>query len=120
MNLRRALQALLFAALLMIVLNPELRALLLLTNALGLEITLILMALQWRALLAGAVPFVRESAAIACSLASRLGYLGLSAWARVVPIDLFNRLLCPALITVSYGLTCRARRIRASSAHHFG
>jgi hypothetical protein len=115
--MRRALQALLVVALLAFILNPELRALLLLANALGLEITLILIALQWRALLTAAAPGLRGSAVLACSLASRLGYLALRAYPPAVSMHLFSRLLCPVLITVSYGLGCRATRIRATDTY---
>jgi hypothetical protein len=118
-TVRRVLQALLVVALLAIILNPELRALVLLTNALGLEITLILIALQWRALLIAAAPGLRGCAVLACGAASRLGYLALRAYPPAVSMHLFSRLLCPALITVSYGLSCRTSRIRATD-RYFG
>ena len=113
-TLRRVLQALLVVALLVIILNPELRALVLLTNALGLEIMVILIALQARALLLAAAPGLHRCAWLACGLASRLGYLALRAYPPAAALHLCSRLLCPALVAVSYGLNCRASRIRAN------
>lgn len=113
-TLRRALRALLVVALLAIILNPELRALVLFSNALGLEVTLILIALQGRALLLATAPGLDRTGALACGLVSRLGYLALRAYPSAASLHLVSRLLCPALITVSYGLNCRASRIRAN------
>jgi hypothetical protein len=102
----RIVQPLLVFAALLLILNPELRALLLFTNAVGFEVVGILFALQLRALLELA-PHGYRPAALACGLASRLGYLALIAYPVAVTFLLLDRLLCPALITISYGLRCQ-------------
>ena len=101
----RLLQTLLVFVVLVFILNPELRALLLLTNALGFEVVGILLLIQLRVLLS--VASGADPAALACGLASRLGYLALAAYPIAVSFQLLNRLLCPALITISYGLACQ-------------
>ena len=102
----RILRALLVLAALVLILNPEVRAPFLVTNALGFEVLGILGALQLRALFALDMDY---PVAVGCKLASRLGYLALVAYPRAASWRMFNRLLCPALITVSYGLCCRWR-----------
>jgi hypothetical protein len=102
----RVVPTLLVLVALALILNPELRALLFLTNALGFEVIGILLALQLRALI-DLVPEMRRPAAFACNLASRLGYLALVAYPRAVSFRVFNRLFCPVLITISYGLRCQ-------------
>jgi len=100
----RILRALLVLTALALILNPEVRALFLLTNALGLEVLGILLALQLRTL------FVLDTnypVAVGCKLASRLGSLALVAYPRAASCPVFSRLLCPALITVAYGLCCQ-------------
>jgi hypothetical protein len=49
-----------------------------------------------------------------CGLASRLGYLALIAYPVAVTFLLLDRLLCPALITISYGLRCQLANNRRS------
>jgi hypothetical protein len=100
----RILRALLVLAALALILNPEVRALLLLTNALGFEVLGILVALQMRALFALDTNY---PVAQGCKVASRLGYLALVAYPKAASCPVFSRLLCPALITVSYGLRCQ-------------
>jgi len=106
-RLSRIVQALLVCAVLALILNPELRALFLLTNAFGFEVVGLLLALQLRALFYSVTPEIHRPVALACSLASRLGCLALVSYPGAVSFSLFNRLLCPVLITVSYGLSCQ-------------
>jgi hypothetical protein len=101
----RVLQALLIIAVLAVIVNPELRALLLLTNALGFEVVGILLGIQLRTVLTADACY--SIAALACTVAARLGYLALVAYPTAVAFLLFDRLLCPALVTVSYGLACQ-------------
>jgi hypothetical protein len=102
----RVVQALLILAALALIVNPELRALLFFTNALGFEVVGILFALQLRALF-DLAPETLHPAAFACNLASRLGYVALVAYSRAVSFRVYNRLFCPVLITISYGLCCQ-------------
>lgn len=104
--LSHVVQALLVFAALALILNPELRGLFFLTNALGFEVVGILFALQLRALF-DLAPEILGPAAFACNLASRLGYLALVAYPRAVSFRVFKRLFCPVLITISYGLRCQ-------------
>ena len=103
----RIVQALLVFVALVLILNPELRALLLLTNAIGFDVAIVLLVLQLRALFALVTPETLRPLSALCRVASHFGYLALVAYPRVVSFDLLNRLLCPALITVSYGLSCQ-------------
>ena len=103
---RRIVQAFLVAAALALILNPEVRGLVLLTNALGFEVIAILLALQARTLLDLIAPEVHPLALV-CKLASRFGYMALAAYPKAALCPLFNRLLCPAAITISYGLRCQ-------------
>jgi hypothetical protein len=103
----RIMLALLIFAALALILNPELRALLLVTNALGFEVVGILLAFQVRALFHAAPEVHHSAAALACTVASCFGYLALIAYPRAVSFRLFNRLFCPVLITASYGLRCQ-------------
>jgi len=103
----RILRALLVLAALALILNPEVRALFLITNALGFEVIGILVALQLRALFALDPDY---PVAEGCKVASRLGYVALVAYPRAASYPVFSRLLCPALIMVSYGLCCPPSR----------
>jgi len=103
----RIAQALLVLAALALVLNPELRALLLLASAIGLDIVVVLLAVQLRVLFALGAPRSRRLFATVCSLASRVGYLALLAYPMAASFRVLERILCPVLITVSYALSCQ-------------
>ena len=103
----RIVQPLLVFAALVLILNPEVRALLLLANAIGFDVAVIVLVLQLRSLFALVDPATRQPLSALCRVASRIGHLALVAYPVAVSVDLFNRLLCPALITLSYGLSCQ-------------
>jgi hypothetical protein len=106
-QVRRVMQVLLVLALLVMIVNPELRVLVLLVDSLGLELVLLLLALQLRSIYSLLVPFMHVLGVISCSAASRVGSIALGAYQKALVFHRFDRLICPLLIIVSYGLGCR-------------
>jgi hypothetical protein len=112
-SVRRVMQVLLVLALLVMIVNPELRVLVLLVDSLGLELVLLLLALQLRSTSSLLVPFTQPLRARSCDVASRVGSLALRAYQKALVLRRFDRIVCPLLIIVSYGLHCRVA-IRAA------
>lgn len=112
-QVRHVLQVLLVLALLVMIVNPELRVLVLLVDSLGLELILLLLALQLRSISSLLVPLTHVLGEISCSAASRVGSIALGAFRKALVFYQFDRLICPLLIVVSYGLRCRVA-IRAA------
>ena len=112
-QVRHVVQVLLVLALLVMIVNPELRVLVLLVDSLGLELILLLLALQLRSTSSLLVPLMRVLGVIACSAAYRVGSIALRAYQKALVFHRFDRLICPLLIVVSYGLRCRVA-IRAA------
>jgi hypothetical protein len=110
---RRVVQVLLVFALLAMIVNPELRVLVLLVDSLGLDLVLLLLALQLRATSSLLLPFTQTLRALSCSAASQVGSLALRAYQKALVLRRFDRLVCPLLIIVSYGPRCRVA-IRAA------
>ncbi len=104
----RLLQALLILALFCIILNPELRVLILFVDAIGLEIAFILVALQAQALSAMIAPTIQRLTVTLCKVASQIGYLALAAYQSKVNSRALHLLLGPILIGLSYGVRCNA------------
>jgi len=109
-TLGRLIWALIVLAILAVVLNPELRVLVLFVNAVGLDIAVILLILQLRVVLHALAPTLDSTLAFACSVTCRVGYVALCVYPAAVALRRLNRLLCPVLLAVSYGLRCRAIR----------
>lgn len=103
----RLVQALLVLVVLSILINPELRVLVLFANAIGFDIAVLLLVLQLRSLPGILAPAMHGLLAFACNLASRLGSFALAAYPKAVALRRFDRLLCPVLIGMSHGLRCR-------------
>jgi hypothetical protein len=112
-QVRHVVQVLLVLALLVMIVNPELRVLVLLVDSLGLELILLLLTLQLRSISSLLVPLMDVLGVISCSAASRVGSIALRAYHKAPVLDRFDRLICPLLIVVSYGLRCRVA-IRAA------
>jgi len=112
-QVRHVMQVLLVLALLVMIVNPELRVLVLLVDSLGLELILLLLALQLRSISSLFVPLAHSLGLISCSAAFRLGSIALCAYQKALVFHRFDRLICPLLIVVSYGLRCRVA-IRAA------
>jgi hypothetical protein len=111
--IRRVAQVLLVLALLILLVNPELRVLVLLVDSLGLELILLLLSLQLRSTASLLVPLTQTLGAHSCSAAFRLGSLALRIYQKALVLRRLDRLICPLLIVLSYGLRCRVA-IRAA------
>jgi hypothetical protein len=112
-QVRHVVQVLLVLALLVMIVNPELRVLVLLVDSLGLELILLLLALQLRSVSSLLVPLAHVLGVISCKAVSQVGSIALGAYQKALVFHLFDRLICPLLIVVSYGLRCRVA-IRAA------
>ena len=102
------LQVLLVLALLCIILNPELRALIFFVDAIGLEITFLLVMLQARMLGATIVTSARPLAVTMCEAAFHIGRAAIATYPAKVNSSKLHRVLCPTLIGLSYGVRCNA------------
>lgn len=89
-----------------VVVNPELRALLLVADALGLEVVLLLIATQfrvlWSMLRVAADPIVR----VFCKSSFLVARAAMRTFPVLLPFRPFGALLCPLLLVLSYGLRC--------------
>jgi hypothetical protein len=95
---------------LLIVVHPELRALLLFADVVGLEIIVLLVVTQLRALWP-VLRNVREPAsALLCAIASAFARSVLRVFPVVLPFRPLAFLFCPALLAVPYGLRCSRDR----------
>jgi hypothetical protein len=108
--LGRLLWALIVLAILLVVLNPELRVLVFFVNAVGFDIAVLLLLLQLRVAHHTLAPTLDSILAFGCNLTGRVGYAALCMYPAAVALRRLNRLLCPVLIAISYGLRCRAIR----------
>lgn len=103
---RRVVQVLLVLALLAVIVNPELRVLVLFVDSIGLELALLLLSLQLRSTSSLLLPVAQALRALSCCVASQAGSLALRAYQRALVLSRFDRLICPLLIIASYGLRC--------------
>jgi hypothetical protein len=87
--------------------NPELRVMVLFADSLGLELVVLLLTLQLRSTSSLLVPFAQTLNALSCSAAFQMGSLGLGVYQKALVLRRLDRLICPLLIIVSYGLRCR-------------
>jgi multisubunit Na+/H+ antiporter MnhF subunit len=110
---RHVVQVLVVLALLVVIVNPELRVLVLFADSFGLELVFLLLTLQLRSISSLFVPFAQTLGALSCSAASYVGSLALRAYQNAVVFGRLDRLICPLLIVMSYGLRCRVA-IRAA------
>lgn len=93
------------------VLNPEIRALLLLVDLLGFETFVILLALQVKSYWPVLTPVTQRVGAVACELATNIGVLALKAHEKVLPCRRLQILLGPLCVVLSYGVQCPLRRV---------
>ena len=105
-QVRHVVQVLLVLALLVVIVNPELRVLVLLVDSLGLELILLLLALQLRSISSLFVPLTQILGARSCSAAFQVGSLALRVYQKALVLRRLDRLICPLLIILSYGLRC--------------
>lgn len=104
---RRIAHVLVVLVLLVMIVNPELRVLVLFTDFLGFELVLLLLTLQLRSISSILVPFARILSTRSCSAVSQVGSLALRGYQMALIFRRFDRLICPLLIIASYGLRCR-------------
>jgi hypothetical protein len=107
-DLVRQVQVLAVLALLVVTVNPEVRALLFFVDAIGIDIFLLLVTLQLRTLLMLLTPAMQRIGIASCGFASSVGQRALTYYPAQVRPGGWHRVACPALITLSFGLRCRA------------
>lgn len=95
-----------FLAAMVFVLNPELRALLLVADALGLDVVLLLLATQlrvlWPVLRVATDPIV----CFLCNSSSLIARTAMRAFPVLLPVRPLGALLCPLLFGLSFGVHC--------------
>ena len=102
-----ALVAVAIIVALALIASPELRALLLLTGSLGPDLLALLLATQLKHFVAVLRPAANALISALCALAFSIGSRALRAYAKALPWRPFDKLFCPALVFVTYGVRCR-------------
>lgn len=87
-----------------LVANPELRALLLLADSLGLDLVALLLATQLRHF---GYAWANATISAVCALAFCVGSGAMRVYPKALPWRPFDKLFCPALVFVTYGIRCR-------------
>jgi hypothetical protein len=90
-----------------LVANSELRALLLLADSLGLDLLALLLATQLRHFACALLPATNATISAVCALAFCIGSGAMRAYPGALPWRPFDKLFCPALVLVTYGIRCR-------------
>jgi hypothetical protein len=87
--------------------NPELRALILLTDSLGLDLLMLLWLTQLKVLLYASVPATTETIGSLCALAFCIGSGAMRTYPKALAWRPFDTLICPTLVFITYGVRCR-------------
>lgn len=96
-----------------LVVNPELRALLLFADSLGLDLLALLLATQLRHFGYALLPGANATIGAACALAFCIGGCAIKIYPKALPWRPFDELFCPVLVLITYGVRCgRDRRER--------
>lgn len=90
--------------------SPELRALLLLTDSLGLDLLALLLATQMRHFVYALQPAANATFNFLCALAFCIGCGAMRTYPKALPLRPFDKLVCPALVFVTYGIRCGVAR----------
>ena len=93
--------ALVFAA------NPELRALALFTDSLGLDLVALLLATQFKGFVHAFVPLLSEIRTYLCRSFFYMGNGAMHVYPKALAWRPFDKLLCPVLVFVTFGMRCR-------------
>jgi len=109
-SIRRLVLTLSVLALLLVVINPELRLLVIFVDSVGLELILLFLSLQLRSVTALVTPWTQNLETLACSVASSLGLRALRAFHGALALRRLDRIVCSFLIFISYGLSCHVSR----------
>lgn len=88
--------------------NPELRALLFLTDSIGLDLLALLLATQLKYFVFALLPAANAATRNLCALAFWIGSRALRTYPDVLGWRPFDRLFCPALVFVTYWVRCGA------------
>jgi hypothetical protein len=109
---RKGLAATVFAVAIIIALvftvNPELRVLLFFTDSIGLDLVALLLATQLKYFVFALRPAANAAARALCACAFWIGSGALRTYLNALGWRPFDRLFCPALFFVTYGVRCRA------------
>jgi hypothetical protein len=97
-------------AMLALVVNPELRVLLLFTDSLGLDLIALLLATQLKELVYALLPAATEIIISLCALVFCIGNGALRPYPRALVWRPFDKLVCPVLLFVTLGIRCRTAR----------
>ena len=89
-----------------LVVNPELRALLLFTDSLGLDLVALLLVTQLRFLTYALLPVANTTISSLCGLAFWIGSGAIRTLPNVLSWRPFDKLFCPVLVFVTYGIRC--------------
>ena len=89
-----------------LVATPELRALLLLTDSLGLDLLALILATQLRHFGYTLLPAANGTINALCALAFHVGSGAMRTYPKALPWRPFDKLFCPALVFVTYGIRC--------------
>src|SRR4029077_19486310 len=91
---------------LVFIVNPELRVLLLFVDGLGLDLVALLLVTQFRYIFHALLPATTATVGALCTLAFYVGSGAMRTLPTALPWRPFDRLLCPALFFVTYGVRC--------------
>ena len=94
-------------AALLLVVNPELRALLLLADSLGLEMLTLLLLMQLKTLRYALFPAAAGAIGSLCTFVFCIGSRAMRTYPKALFWWPFDKLVCPALVFVIYGMRCR-------------
>jgi hypothetical protein len=95
-------------AALVLVMNPELRALLLFTDSLGLDLIALLAATQFKSLVYASAPAARVAYVFPCRILFSIGHGAIRIYPRALEWRPFDKLVCPVLVFVTFGIRCRS------------
>lgn len=101
------LVAVVIIAALVLVLNPELRALLLFADSLGLDLLALLLATQLKNLVDLSRPAANEIITSVCGIAFYIGNGAMRTYPKALAWRPFDKLVCPALVFVTLAIRCR-------------
>ena len=86
--------------------SPELRAILLFADSLGLDLVALLLATQLRYFVYALRPAADSTVGGICGLAFRVGSGALRAYPKAVHWRPFDRIVSPTLVLLTYGIRC--------------
>lgn len=111
---KNRLDATLFAVaviiIVMLVANPELRVILLFADSIGLDLLAVILAMQLRHFAYALLPATNAIARSFCAIAFCMGNRAMRTFPKALPWRPFDRIFCPALVFMTYGIRCGVAR----------